>query len=175
MEFNYIKEKTASITGHRPKSLPWGYNENNQSCKNFKIEVSKTFEKAIQYGLTTFLTGMAEGFDMICAELLIDLRKIYKNIKIVAILPCLEQYKNWKPSQQQRYKKIIASCDDIIFLNQEYTPTCMFERNKFMVEHSSVCIACWDGRPSGTSYTIRLARKFGNKIKLFNPKNYDCN
>ena len=37
------KEKTACLTGHRPKSLPWGYDENKESCKAFKKDLSTIF------------------------------------------------------------------------------------------------------------------------------------
>lgn len=48
----------------------------------------------------------------------------------------------------------------------------MNERNKFMVEHASVCIACWNGKPSGTANTLRYAKENGCKIKIINPENY---
>ena len=43
MKINIIREETANFTGHRPKSLPWGYDENKPSCLKFKAEVEKTF------------------------------------------------------------------------------------------------------------------------------------
>ena len=78
------KEKTACLTGHRPKSLPWGYDENKESCKAFKQAFSTIFTGAIEYGLKCFLVGMAEGFDMIGCETLLELRNKYKDIQIVA-------------------------------------------------------------------------------------------
>lgn len=84
MEINIIREKTACLTGHRPKSLPWGYDESKQSCLNFKAETKNIFKRAIEYGLSTFLTGMAEGFDMISAEILFELKK---NINISKLSP----------------------------------------------------------------------------------------
>lgn len=83
-----LKEKTANLTGHSPKSLPWKYDENKQSCKNFKMEVKKVFADTIEHGLNIFLTGMAEGFDMIGAEILFELRKKtrYKDNRYIALL-----------------------------------------------------------------------------------------
>lgn len=122
----------------------------------------RVFEGAIKYGLKTFLTGMAEGFDMIGAEILFELRKSY-NIKVIAIVPCLGQELGWKPSQQERYKRILSQCDDVIVLSDHYYKNCMNDRNKYMVDHSSVCIACWNGGPSGTGNTKGL------KIRIINP------
>ncbi len=167
-----IKEETACITGHRSKSLPWGYDESRQNCLRFKADTKKVFQGSIEYGLSTYLTGMAEGFDMIGAELLFKLRKKYKHVKVIAVIPCLGQESKWSRSQQKRYKKILSKCDDIIILSDHYTPTCINDRNRFMVEHSSVCIACWNGKPSGTGNTVRFAKEKGNKVRIINPEDY---
>ena len=165
------KDTTACLTGHRPKSLPWGYDETKESCIKFKQDLEKIFEGAIKYGLTTFLTGMAEGFDMIGAEVLLKLRKKH-NIQIIAVVPCVGQEIKWKLSQQKRYKKILKKCDDIITLNDYYTPNCMNDRNKYMIDCSSFCLACWNGKPSGTGNTVRLAKQKGLKVRIINPENF---
>lgn len=171
MKIRLIKHQTACLTGHRPKSLPWGYNESHKSCVKFIAEVKKIFEGAIQYGLNTFLTGMAEGFDMIGAEILFELRKKH-NIKIIAVVPCLGQEIKWSKSQQMRYKNLLSRCDDVIILSNHYYTGCMNDRNKFMVSNSSVCIACWNGEPSGTGNTVRFAKQNGNKIRIINPNDF---
>ena len=159
------KDTTACLTGHRPKSLPWGYDETKESCIKFKQDLEKIFEGAIRYGLTTFLTGMAEGFDMIGTEVLLKLRKKH-NIQIIAVVPCVGQELKWNPSQQKRYNDILEQCDNTIYLSPHYTPTCMNDRNKYMVDNSSVCIACWNGKPSGTYNTIKYAKENKCKIKI---------
>ena len=98
-----IKEQTACLTGHRPKSLPWGYDETKESCVKFKKDLETIFTGAIEYGLKNFLVGMAEGFDMIGAETLIKLRKKHKEIKVIAVVPCKGQELKWKESQQKRF------------------------------------------------------------------------
>lgn len=42
-----------------------------------RIEIEKGLR-----GYNTYLCGMAIGFDMICAETVIDLKKSYPNIKL---------------------------------------------------------------------------------------------
>lgn len=161
------KDTTACLTGHRPKSLPWGYNEAKESCIKFKQDLAKIFEGAIRYGLTTFLTGMAEGFDMIGTEVLLKLRKKH-NIQIIAVVPCVGQELKWKPSQQNRYNNILNQCDNVIILSSYYTASCMNDRNKYMVDNSSVCIACWNGKPSGTRNTLLYAKETKCKVKIIN-------
>ena len=166
-------KKTACLTGHRPKSLPWGYDETKESCLSFKKDLQTIFTGAYKYGLINYLVGMAEGFDMIGAEALIELRKKYKDINIIAAVPCKGQELRWKPEQQKRYHKLLKQCDEVIILSDTYTNTCMNDRNKFMVEHSSVVIACCNGKPSGTLNTIRFAKEKGCKIRIINPEYYN--
>ena len=114
---------------------------------------------------------MAEGFDMIGAEILLKIRK-NRNIKVIAVVPCIGQESKWKPEQQKRYKQILQKCDEVITLSEFYTPTCMNDRNKYMVDHSSICIACWNVKPSGTGNTVRFAKQNGNRIRIINPENF---
>lgn len=165
-----IKE-TACLSGHRPNKLPWFYDETKANCIRFKQNLQKIFTGAYEYGLKNYLVGMAEGCDMIGAETLIKLRKTYKDIKIFAIIPCKGQEKKWRTEQQIRYQNILKQCDGIITLSEEYTPTCMNERNEYMVKHSSVLIACYNGKPSGTANTIRFAKEKGIKLKIIDINN----
>lgn len=167
-----LKEETACLTGHRPKSLPWGYDEKKENCIKFKEDLQQLFIDSYKYGLKNYLVGMAEGFDMIGAEKLIELRKTYSDIKIFAIVPCKGQETKWKQSQQERYHNILKQCDDVITLSEEYTPTCMNERNKYMVNKSSVVIACWNGKPSGTGNTIRFSKENGSKVRIIDINKY---
>ena len=168
----YDKSVTACLTGHRPNKLHWGYNETKDSCITFKKELRNLLENFINDGFTNFLSGMAEGFDMIATEILLNLKNTYKDIKIIAVVPCLEQEKNWTPSQQNKYHNIIKKSDEYIILSNEYTPTCMMERNKFMVEHSSVVIGCFNGCRGGTYNTLLYAKKTGCKIITINPNTF---
>ena len=168
----YDKSETACLTGHRPKNLPWHYDETKDNCVRFKNDLREILERAIKYGLKNFLIGMAEGFDMIAAELLLKLRRSYGYIKIIAVIPFVGQERMWQSIQRERYHKILKQCDDKIILSQKYTDDCLNDRNKFMVENSSVIIACHNGKPSGTGNTIKYGRRSSCKIKIININNY---
>ena len=68
-------------------------------------------EKAILNGYTYFISGMALGIDMICAEIVLKLKKKYKNIILECAIPCLNQEKQWSLSEQERYRKILHKAD----------------------------------------------------------------
>lgn len=48
-------------------------------------------------------------------------------------------------------------------VSDHYFRACYQRRNKFMVNHSSLVIAVWNGTPSGTQNTIDYAKKRGVK------------
>lgn len=166
------KEKTITISGHRPRKLPWGYDEAMGCCVKFKKKLKIVFEKAIAEGFECFLSGMAEGVDMIAAQLLMEIKEIQTHIKIIAVVPCRNQCSKWAKQQQEKYKQMLENCDKVIVLNEKYTPTCMNERNKFMCENSCVLIAGFSGERGGTKNTIEYAKQNKSKVIIINP--YDC-
>lgn len=46
----------------------------------------------------------------------------------------------------------------------------VYARNKFMFDHSSTVIACFNGKSSGTGNTIKYAKEKGLKIRINNPE-----
>ena len=166
------REHTICNTGHRPQSLPWGYNEDKPPCVAFKKDLKDTIERAINAGFIHFISGLAIGVDTMFAEAVIELRKKYKNITLEGAIPCRNQDEKWNAEAKKRYAKIKKECDFLTYISDEYTKTCMNDRNKYMVDHSSVVIAVWNGEPSGTGNTVRFAKERGCKIKVINPQNY---
>ena len=166
------KEQTCCLSGHRPSKLPWGYNEDLVCCKRFKADLKQLLLKVINGGIKRFFTGMAEGFDMIATEILLELRAD-NSIEIVAVLPCMRQEKLWSVSQQKRYHNILEKCDGSILISKEYTYTCMNERNRYMVDNSSIVVAGYDNLSSGgTRNTITMANKQDLRVVVINTNNY---
>ena len=42
-------------------------------------------------------------------------------------------------------------------------------QNNYMVEQSDVVIAVWNGKPSGTGNTVKMAKLLGKKISIKKP------
>lgn len=173
---NILKEKnielskiTCCFTGHRPQKLPWGFNEDDEHCIEMKRKIKQAIINSIKNGYINFITGMALGFDMICAEIVLELKKSYPHIKLIAALPCKDQYKVWKTEQIERYKEILSHCDCVRCLYNKYIDNCMLERNDFMLNNSSLVIALYDGKGGGTGYTVRNAKQKGLEIIIIEP------
>lgn len=95
------------FTGYRPQKCPWGFNEKDERFIKVKEETRKAIKNAISIRYNTFLCGMAIGFDMMCAEIVLELKKEDKNIKLIGALPCRNQDGKWNKEYKKRYKFII--------------------------------------------------------------------
>ena len=113
---------------------------------------------------------MALGFDIICAETVISLKKQYKDIKIIGALPCRTQDIEWQTKDRKRYRNLLSKLDGIRCIYDEYIGAeCMLERNRYMVNNSSLLIALFNGVSGGTKSTIDYARKQGLEIIIIKP------
>lgn len=164
-----LKNETVCFTGHRSQKLPWGFNESDERCLKMKEKLKTEIVKTVESGYTTFISGMALGFDMICAELVLELKKTYPHIKLICALPCKNQYKKWSDRQRQRYKNILKQADIVRYVSEEYTDTCMLERNDYMLNNSSIVIALYNGKGGGTGYTIKKAKTMNLQTMIINP------
>ena len=136
------KTYTCSVSGHR-----------EFYDKIDKKILKQIFISIIEKGIDTFLVGMAIGFDTLCFKILKELKYDY-NFRIIACVPCENQEKNFSLSQKKEYKKLLEEADEKVLINKNYTPYCMMERNRFMVDNSSILI-CYVTKNYGGSYATK--------------------
>ena len=154
-------EHCCCFTGHRPQSLPWGTREQDPRCLELKLELAARLEGIYETGYRRFLCGMALGCDMYFAEAVLALRDSHPDVRLEAVIPCGSQPDRWNLAQRQRYNSLLDRCDKVTVLQIHYTPDCMLRRNRYMVEHSSLLLACYNGYPGGTQSTLLYAQRQG--------------
>lgn len=151
--------KVCAFTGHRPKSFPWKYDESAPGCVLLKKVLATQIEALVDRGVTDFLSGMALGVDLWCAEIVLALREENPRVQLHCILPCEGQEDKWLPSEKERYRSILKQADYVVYVNREYRRGCMLERNHYLVDHSSFLLAVYNGtRRSGTGATVNYAK-----------------
>ena len=62
-------ETACAFTGHRPKSFPWGYDESAPGCILLKEVLAAQISALAERGVTDWLSGMAQGTDLWCAQI----------------------------------------------------------------------------------------------------------
>lgn len=150
------KEKTACFTGHRELSLI--------QIPFIKRKLKKTLEELIEKGYLYFGAGGALGFDTVAAQSVLELRKKYSQIKLILVLPCKTQADRWPEADKEEYERIKNQADKVVYTSEEYTRDCMFKRNRYLVDYSSVCICYLKKDSGGTAYTVNYAGSRGLEI-----------
>lgn len=157
---------TCCFTGHRQQKLPWRANEEDKRCLLMINRTKEKIEKAIKEGYKHFISGMAIGFDMICAEIVLELKEKYPNITLECALPCRNQHERWSKNLQIRYENILNKADKIRCIYKTYIKGCMHERNRYMISNSSLVISLFDNIEGGTKISLDFAKKMGRKIEI---------
>ena len=167
------QDVTCCFTGHRPHRLPWHEDEWDVRCQNFIVELDRQVELAYRRGYRHFISGMAQGGDLLFAEAVLRLKERHDGILLEAAIPYAGQADKWKAPQRDRYQRILAQCDIETLVQQEYTPGCMLRRNNYMVERSSLLIALFDGQPTGgTCQTLLYAIRSGIDVVQLDPEQF---
>ena len=94
--------KCCAITGHRPKSYPWKYDETSSGCILLKEVLSAQIAALADSGVTDWFSGMADGTDHYCAQIVLDLQKKNPALKIHCVLPCEGQADGWSDSAREQ-------------------------------------------------------------------------
>lgn len=166
--------KSAAFTGYRSYKLPFKHDLNDPVAIALRQALYMEFEALIRdHGFRYFLTGGAEGSDLMAAEIILELKKKYKSLGIqhYLCLPCKNHDKKWRQEDKDRLAAIAKKSHVFYITEGEYTPDCMQKRNRYMVNTSCVLIAVFDGKSGGTGNTIEYARKCARKIITFRPQN----
>jgi uncharacterized phage-like protein YoqJ len=145
----------ACFTGHR-------YVKNNHN-----EAINKLIDKAIAYGVTEFLNGMAIGTDLLAAQILNQ-----RNLSWIAVIPCQDQTEKWPSYLKQEYENIRVRAKSEIILADKYKSNCMAIRNQFMIDNSAILLSVYDESNkygSGTKFTVEMAKKKGLIIFNYNP------
>lgn len=165
-----MTEITCAFTGHRPRSFPWKGDETAPGCALLKKTLAEQIKLLADRGVTDWLSGMAQGVDLWAAEIVLDLKEKNPALRLHCILPCEGQERKWMASEQEQYRSILRQADEVIYVNREYSANCMLERNRWLVDHSSVLLAVYNGiYRSGTGMTVRYAKQLGREVIVIDP------
>ena len=165
-----VSFSSCAITGHRPKSFPWGYNERSPDCVLLKQALAGQIKALSEKGVTDWLSGMALGVDIWAAQIVLHLKQEHPALKLRCILPCRGQESKWPVPAQEQYRSLLGQADEVVYVSQTYHKDCMLERNRRLVDSAAFLLAVYDGTwRSGTGMTVRYARERGRNIIIIDP------
>lgn len=145
-------ENTLCFSGHR-------FIASSVTPRLERILAVKVAE-AYDHGYRHFYCGGALGFDTMAARAVLELRQNHEDVCLHIAVPCSTQSDQWNADQRNEYNRVLSAADEVHVLSDHYYNGCMDIRNRYMVDHSSLCI-CWltNFHRSGTMATVRYAMK----------------
>lgn len=156
--------KTCCFTGHR--DLP-KWDEQKVIAR-----VRHLLRPLLMDGVMYFGVGGAQGFDMLVAEYLLDLRERQKKqIKIISVLPYPGWREGWTEEEIHRQDRIMQGSDKVTFVSEKNCNGVYLLRDRILVDGSGHCISYCHRMTGGTAYTVRYAMKQG--LRVFNASSWD--
>lgn len=154
-----------AFTGHRKERILQENSNNPCILGQVQLAVIEQVERLYSQGYRTFYNGMSEGFDLLAASAVIACRWKYKDIRLVAVVPFLNQSARYEPLDKIQYQTFLNEADEVAILSESYYRGCFHRRNDYLMEHANIVIAYWDGIfKGGTFYTIKKAQQDNKQI-----------
>lgn len=147
------------FTGHRPEKL---HADERIIC----AALDQAIDAAIADGYTTFISGMARGVDIWAAELVLLKRQHNPTLHLICACPHPGFELRWPAEWITRYRRILDAADLIRYISPAFSMAAYQRRNEWMVDHSALVIAVYNGEPGGTRNTIEFARRQAKQPKL---------
>lgn len=148
--------KVCCFTGHRV--LP-----GEQVLPLVRV-IDRYIEALAAQGVTEFRTGGALGFDTLAALRVLAAKEKNPSLCLSLILPCRDQALRWREGDRALYEDILSKADEVRYVRERYSETCMRERNHALIEGSDVCLAYLTHSRGGTKNTFLLALREGLEV-----------
>lgn len=148
-------EKTCCVTGHRDIS--------EERIAYVEQELRREILTAIEEGYTRFISGFAEGADLLFAAIVAEQKKNHPDLFLEAAIPYAGRVK----TKNKQFHELLRACNGVKVVCQEYAPSCFMQRNRYMAGESQRVIAVYDGRDhGGTLFTMRYAHTLGKEVRV---------
>lgn len=159
-------------TGHRPLKIG-GYDTPNPTEQWVRGTLHQTLASLLErHPKLHGLTGMALGTDLLFAE---ECKRL--GIPYTAAVPFAGQEKRWPEASQNRYRMLLKAAEEVVVVDEipkyhsDHFGGKMVLRNKWLVDHSKLTIAVWDGSgKGGTANAVQMAQKKRRKVLVFDPR-----
>lgn len=149
-----LRKHRCCFTGHRPEKL-------KIQEEQLTLLLEEEIKKAIASGFTTYITGMAKGTDIVAGEIILRLREQDGRLKLICALPHPGFGLHWGGGWTERFQRVLAAADLVRTICPNFSYASYQARNEWMVRHSTLVIAVFNGESGGTKNTLDFAQRAG--------------
>ncbi len=163
--------RSVAFTGHRPEKIALSSGDPDIEHE-IRAALRVMLAGIYGSGYRTFLSGMAQGFDLWAAEETLAMAEdpAFGGMELVAVVPFRGQAARYPRRAADSYDIVLSRAARTVVLSEHYYQGCYKARNDFLVDNSSAVICYFNGRDGGTKYTVTKAGRAGLRIfNIFNP------
>lgn len=120
------RKHRCAFTGHRPEKL-------TRSELEIKQRLKEMVQSAIADGYNVFITGMARGVDLWAAEIVLEMKQINRDVKLICAIPYEGFEKRWSQEWIKLYRYVLKKADYVHVVSPAYSRDVFQRRNVWMV------------------------------------------
>ncbi len=150
------REQCACFTGHRELDAT--------ELPGLRRALESTLEAAWAQGYRDFYNGGALGFDLLAAEAVLACKRRHREISLEMVVPHARQTAGWPEAERCRHERLCYQADETQVLSPLYYSGCYHVRNRYMVDHSGLCLCYFTHMRGGTAYTVAYAVRQGLRL-----------
>ena len=152
-----LRRQTCCFTGHR--AIP------PHVRRVLQAKAEGVIKELYSQGIIYYGCGGALGFDTMMAKTSFKLRdSVCPRMRVILVYPFDGYTERWNLLQQAAHNQMLKKFDKIVRVSKVDGREAYLERNRHLVNNSSVCVAYCVEQSGGTAYTVRYARERGLRI-----------
>lgn len=109
--------------------------------------------------------GWHVGWIFVAGQIVLKLRQINPDLKLIAALPYPDCDTRWSASWRRQYAEVLKAANLVKCISPQYSMASFQKRDEWLVDQASRVIAVYDGVPGGTKNTIDFAVKRGVEVE----------
>ena len=151
-----MREHTCCITGQQLAP--------EEDIKALKERLAEVIGQLLEQDVTNFLLGGSPGFELLAGAVLLEKRMRDPRITLTVILPHKDATKGWRHEDIVQHGRFLKQADEVFYTSYSKEKGCVQQRNRCLVNNSSVCLCYLNRKVGGVWYTVLLSIRKGLKI-----------
>ncbi|WP_338749590.1 DUF1273 domain-containing protein [Bacillus sp. FJAT-52991] len=151
-----------AVTGYKPHEIGV-FKQKDIAIDYIKKALKQQLLQLLDEGLEWVLISGQLGVECWTAEVVFELQKEGRDVRLAILTPFLQQEVNWKEEKRTYYEVIVSQADFVASVsNQPYTSPQQFRnKNQFMLQKSVGLLALYDEEKEGSpQYLYQMAKQW---------------
>lgn len=137
-------ERTCAIIGQHPLRFPWGFDEEDDGCRDLKLELAQKIMELRQQGVTRFAVVADCGIGLYAGEIINIMRETDRSLMLFVVTPHEEQATKWASYLRDRYFDLLAKCSVMEAVSLHKTETCQLDAYLRIIGYADFVLSVYD-------------------------------